>query len=51
MVESDVLVSDFSSNTFEFAYMDKPTIYYVPDKKYVKTNMRQYDITAAKHYE
>ena len=31
LIESDVLITDFSSNSFEMAYMDKPTITYIPD--------------------
>ena len=36
LVDSDVLVTDFSSNSFEMAYMGKPTIVYVPGLKYVR---------------
>ena len=35
-VQSDFLITDFSSTSFEFAYMDKPTFVYVPDLDYVK---------------
>lgn len=30
LVQSDMLITDFSSNSFEMAYMDKPSIFYVP---------------------
>ena len=36
LVESDVLVTDFSSNSFEMAYMDKPTVCWIPDVQYVR---------------
>lgn len=32
IVQSDALVTDFSSNSFEMAYLDKPTVAYVPDE-------------------
>lgn len=43
-MESDVLVTDFSSNNFEMAYMDKPSIIYVPGLQEVKRNHRNYHI-------
>ena len=42
LVESDVLITDISSNNFEMAYMDKPTLVYVPGLPYVKWDMPHY---------
>ena len=39
LVESDLLVTDFSSNSFEMAYMDKPTVSYVPGIEHVRREM------------
>jgi len=44
LVESDVLVTDFSSNSFEMAYMNKPSIIYVPGSNEVKHNHKHYHI-------
>lgn len=51
LVGSDVLVTDFSSNSFEMAYMDKPTISWIPDPEYVTKNMKsQYHMENIKNH-
>ena len=50
LVESDLIITDFSSNSLEMAYMDKPTIVYVPDKRDVLQTCPQYSIDAVKNY-
>jgi CDP-glycerol glycerophosphotransferase (TagB/SpsB family) len=49
-VESDFLVTDFSSTSFEFAYMDKPTFMYVPDMNCVVKNIPQYHLENVEMY-
>ena len=49
-VQSDFLITDFSSTSFEFAYMDKPTFVYVPDLDYVKQNIPQYHMENIQNY-
>ena len=49
-VQSDFLITDFSSTSFEFAYMDKPTFVYVPDLDCVKQNMPHYHIENIQDY-
>ena len=49
-VQSDFLITDFSSTSFEFAYMDKPTFVYVPDIDCVKRKMQRYHIENIKKY-
>ena len=49
-VQSDFLITDFSSTSFEFAYMDKPTFVFIPDLDCVKNNMPQYHIENIKNY-
>ena len=44
LVESDVLVTDFSSNSFEMAYMGKPTVVYIPGIDEVVFNHKQYHL-------
>lgn len=48
--ESDILVTDFSSTSFEFAYMDKPTLVYIPDKNYVKNHLKNYKMENISKY-
>lgn len=48
---SDILITDFSSTSFEFAYMDKPTFVYIPDLDYVKKNCPNYKINNIKNYQ
>lgn len=50
LVESDVLITDFSSNSFEMSYMGKKTIHFVPDREYVKRNMKQYHMENVSKY-
>lgn len=50
LVETDLLVTDFSSNSFEMAYMDKPTVNYIPDLKVVLEGTTQYSIEAMAKY-
>ena len=45
-----MLITDFSSNSFEMAYMNKPTIIYIPGKVYVTTYMKQYHIENIPNY-
>lgn len=33
MIQADILITDFSSVAFDFAYMKKPVIYYQPDRE------------------
>lgn len=49
-VQSDFLITDFSSTSFEFAYMDKPTFVYVPDIDCVKKRMPHYHLENIKKY-
>jgi CDP-glycerol glycerophosphotransferase (TagB/SpsB family) len=44
LASSDILVTDFSSNTFEMAYMNKPTMVYVPGIQYVRQKLPFYKI-------
>lgn len=44
LVESDCLVTDFSSNSFEMAYMNKPTFAFVPGIQHVNSKMKQYNV-------
>ena len=48
--ESDILVTDFSSTSFEFAYMDKPTLVYIPDKNYVNNHLKNYKMENISKY-
>lgn len=50
LVQSDVLVTDFSSNSFELAYMDKPSVIFVPGQEYVRTYMPHYHIDKLREY-
>ena len=51
LVESDLLITDFSSNCFEMAYMDKPSVIYVPGIEEVRRTMPQYHMENFGHYE
>lgn len=51
LVESDGLITDFSSNTYEFAFMNKPAFVYIPDENYVRLNMKKYNIDNIKKYQ
>ena len=42
LVESNLIITDFSSNSLEMAYMDKPSVIYVPGVGDVKQNMPHY---------
>lgn len=33
LIQADILVTDYSSVAFDFAYMEKPVIYYQPDRE------------------
>ena len=44
LVESDAIVTDFSSNSFEMAYMNKPSIIYVPGINQVRLSCSRYHI-------
>lgn len=48
--QSDFLITDFSSTSFEFAYMDKPTFVFVPDLETVKEMVTQYHLDAIQEY-
>ena len=50
LTETDLLVTDFSSNSFELAYMDKPTVNYIPDLKAVLEGNTLYNIEAMSRY-
>lgn len=50
LVNADAIVTDFSSNAYEMAVIGKPAFYYIPDLKYVKRNMTQYDIESFDKY-
>jgi len=50
LLSSNVLVTDFSSNSFEMAYMDKPTIGYVPGEQDVRRNLPHYHIENLKKH-
>ena len=51
LVDSDILVTDFSSNSFEMAYMDKLTVGYVPGLQDVLKRNRRYNIEQLKRCE
>src|SRR5207244_2537271 len=43
LLAADVLVSDFSSVTFDFAFLGRPMIFYVPDYEfYTRVEPRTY---------
>ena len=44
LVESDVLVTDFSSNSFEMAYMDKPSVIYIPGANDLNASLNHYHL-------
>ena len=44
LVRSDVLITDFSSNGFEMAMMNKPVLVYIPGKNEVLTSNKHYRI-------
>lgn len=51
LVDSDVLITDFSSNSFEMAYMDKPTVCWIPGMEDVlEGKFPMYDVSAIKHH-
>ena len=50
LIESDCLITDFSSNSFELAYMDKPTFAFVPGSEQVRLTMRQYVVDKLQSY-
>lgn len=50
-VESDLLITDFSSTSFEFALMNKPTISFIPDIGSVKSKYIQYKIDEIRNYD
>ena len=49
LVESDVLVTDFSSNSFEMAYMDKFSVIYVPGRTEVNDKHKKYHVGQLKY--
>jgi CDP-glycerol glycerophosphotransferase (TagB/SpsB family) len=44
LVESDLLVTDFSSNSFEMAYMDKPSVIYIPGANDLNASLNHYHL-------
>lgn len=48
LVDADAIVTDFSSNAYEMAVIDKPTFYYIPDYDYVINNIKEYDVKSLK---
>ena len=50
LAASDMLITDFSSNTFEMAYMNKPTLIYIPDLDYVRQKMKHYSVDRIHDY-
>ena len=51
LLKSDVLIGDFSSNSFEMAYMDKPTVAYIPGEMEVRQHLHTYHIDNMKKYK
>lgn len=49
-IESDLLITDFSSTSFEFAMMNKPTVVFIPDISDIKTKYPRYHINEIKNY-
>lgn len=50
LVDSDMIITDFSSNAFEMSVIGKPTLYYIPDIDYVNKNMKQYNMDNLKKF-
>lgn len=46
-----MLVTDFSSNSFEMAYLDKPSVIFVPGIDYVSKYMTHYNIKKLTQHE
>ena len=50
LASTDLLITDFSSNSFDLAYLGKKTIIYIPDPEYVVKYMTHYKIDKIEKY-